>query len=259
MRLAADSITSADIPTGRYALVAGYLDGAFAWSEQDWLRHTSQGAIAVGIVINPANNAGEVLDVETGDATPRQAVDWVRMRRAAGFSDLTVYCAESALPYVQQQFSAAGAAQPNYWVAGYDDVATIPAGCIAKQYANSPMTGGHYDLSIVADYWPGVDHPQEGFLAGPLTDQQIVDMYNRVMYVDRVLANGGYVNDPDRNSPTLLSEMSTGGAATYQALAAVKAQLDAVKAEVDALKASSGGDPATLAVVSRIEKAMQAA
>jgi hypothetical protein len=33
---------------------------------------------------------------------------------------------------------------------------------VAKQYANQAVHGrGHYDLSIVADYWPGVDQPQE--------------------------------------------------------------------------------------------------
>lgn len=156
MRLAADSVTSADIPAGRFPIVLGYVDGKYAWSEQDWLRHTQAGALAVGIAVNPATDAGTILDVETGDATPYQAPAWVQMRRAAGV-DPTVYCGQFSLPAVSAAFKAQGVPEPHYLVANYDNSPVIPAGCIGKQYANAPLTGGHYDLSVVADFWPGVD------------------------------------------------------------------------------------------------------
>src|SRR5207245_9944229 len=33
----------------------------------------------------------------------------------------------------------------------------MPPTAVAKQYQHPPASGGHYDLSVVADYWPGVD------------------------------------------------------------------------------------------------------
>ncbi|GLY65481.1 hypothetical protein [Amycolatopsis taiwanensis] len=47
--------------------------------------------------------------------------------------------------------------QPHCWVARYDGVANLPVGCVAKQYINPPGSGGHFDLSAVADFWPGID------------------------------------------------------------------------------------------------------
>jgi hypothetical protein len=94
--------------------------------------------------------------VETGDATPAQAPGWVKARRAAG-ADPTVYCSASLWPTVRAAFTAAGVAQPHYWIAHYDGDPTIPAGAVAKQYVDPPNSGGHWDLSAVAGHWPGVD------------------------------------------------------------------------------------------------------
>jgi hypothetical protein len=153
MRIMHDSITAADIPRDA-RMVAGYINGTWVWSAADWARFPN--ATKVRIATRANVNDGHVLDVEPGDATPAQAPAWVKMRRAAGV-DPTVYCNLSALPAVQAAFTAAGVAQPHYWVARYDNVATVPAGVVAKQYINDPASGGHYDLSAVADYWPGVD------------------------------------------------------------------------------------------------------
>ncbi|MBX6360090.1 MAG: hypothetical protein IRZ03_08425 [Acidobacterium ailaaui] len=148
-----DSITAADIPASA-AMVAGYVNGTYRWSDADWARFP--GAVKVRIATRADVNDGHVLDVEPGDATPAQAPGWVTMRRAAG-ADPTVYCNQSTLPQVKAAFRAAGVAEPHYWVAHYDGIAELPDGCVAKQYANPPASGGHWDLSIVADYWPGVD------------------------------------------------------------------------------------------------------
>jgi hypothetical protein len=148
-----DSITATDIPTGAQ-MVAGYVNGTFQWSDADWARFPN--ATKVRIATRAWINDGHVLDVETGDAVPGQAPAWVEMRRAAGV-DPTVYCNASTQVAVQAAFNAAGVPQPHYWIAHYDNVPTLPPGAVAKQYINDPISGGHYDLSVVADYWPGVD------------------------------------------------------------------------------------------------------
>lgn len=155
MRTLYDSVTAADIPATA-AMVAGYIDGDYAWSEADWKLHP--GAQLVRIAVFPGTDAGQVLDVETGDATPGQSVSWVRARRTAG-TDPTVYCALSAWPAVRAAFGAARVTEPHYWVADWTGARHLPAGAVACQYADPRTSGGHFDLSMVGAHWPGVDGP----------------------------------------------------------------------------------------------------
>lgn len=151
MRTMYDSVTPGAIPTSA-VLVAGYVDGPYAWSKGDWARFPK--AVKVRIATRAATNDGHVLDVEPGDATAAQAVNWVVMRRKAAV-DPSIYCSQSAWAGVRAAFAAARVAAPHYWIAHYDGDRAIPAGAVAKQYRGNVAPG--YDLSSVADYWPGVD------------------------------------------------------------------------------------------------------
>lgn len=153
-----DSVTATDIPKSAQ-MVAGYVSGRYRWSAADWARFPN--AVKVPIATQASVNDGQVLDVEPGDAEPWQAPGWVLRRRASGV-DPTVYCNElNGWAAVRQAFWNQHVAEPHYWVARYDGKALIPAGAVAKQYANPTVHGqGHYDLSIVADYWPGIDLPE---------------------------------------------------------------------------------------------------
>jgi hypothetical protein len=144
-----DGITAADLPADA-TMVAGYVDGLYANMPALAARFPS--ASRIGIAVFAHTDDGIVLDVETGDATPAQAPGWVVMRRSHGL-DPTVYCNTDTWPAVRQAFAAAGVPEPHYWIAQYDGVATIPAGAVAKQYESA----GPWDVSVVADYWPGVD------------------------------------------------------------------------------------------------------
>lgn len=146
-----DGVNASRLPTNAQ-LVAGYVDGLYAWSAADWARFPD--AVKVRIAVFSSTNDGEVLDIEPGDATPAESVDWVLMRRRAGV-DPTVYVNTSTWPAVRACFEARGVAEPHYWVAQYDGVPALPAGAVAKQYYNNDQAG--YDLSVVADYWPGID------------------------------------------------------------------------------------------------------
>jgi hypothetical protein len=148
-----DSTTAADIPLSA-ELVGGYVDGEWQWTTSDWALFPA--ARHVRIAVWASTDAGTVLDVESGNATPLEAPAWVQMRRAAGV-DPTVYMSESTWPAVRAAFTAQGVPEPHWWVAHYGVPAAIPAGAVAHQYADEALTGGHYDMSVVADYWPGVD------------------------------------------------------------------------------------------------------
>jgi hypothetical protein len=138
-----DSVTPSAIPTNA-AVVAGYVDGAYAWSNADWARFPQ--AVKARIAVFPRTNDGHVLDVEQGDATPAQAPGWVTMRRTAGI-DPIVYCNASTWPSVISAFRSASVAAPPYWIAQYDGNPAIPAGAVAKQYNDPPGSGGNYDIS----------------------------------------------------------------------------------------------------------------
>lgn len=146
-------------------MVAGYIDGSlYRWPDAAWNRFSG---VKVRIARRTYTNDGHVLDVEYGIPTVwpinNGIVEWVKRRRAAGIEP-TIYCNQlNDWGPIRTLFDRAGVAQPQYWVARYNGVRDIPPGAVAKQFANPPIAGGHFDLSTVADYWPGVD--QESFMA----------------------------------------------------------------------------------------------
>lgn len=154
MRLMYDSNIPVAIPADA-AMVAGYVDGFYAWSAADWGRfpHATQ----VRIAVEATTDEGQVGDCESGAMSPSQLVAWVRMRRAAGI-DPTGYCSEANWPACRAAFASAGEIEPHWWIAAYPGIGpSVPVGAIAHQYADPSTSGGHYDLSAVADHWPGID------------------------------------------------------------------------------------------------------
>lgn len=145
-----DAVTPSRIPSGA-TLVAGYVDGRYA--NLTAMRQRFPHATVVEIAVSWRTRAN-VLDVETGDATPAEAVKWCTQTMAdTDNHSLTIYANASMWSQVVSAFKAAGVTLPQHWVADWDGQASVPAGKVAKQYRN---TAG-YDLSAVADHWPGVD------------------------------------------------------------------------------------------------------
>ena len=146
-----DSVNPGHIPTNA-TMVAGYADGTYA--NIPAMKARFPHATIVSIAVKWTTRA-QVLDVESGNASPAQAVQWCTQTMADKSNhELTVYCSVSDWPQVRAAFKTAGVTEPNYWVAAYDGNATVPAGAIAKQYLGDYQG---YDKSVVADHWPGVD------------------------------------------------------------------------------------------------------
>lgn len=149
MRRMYDGITPSRIPHAGAELVAGYLDGM--WPSFAEMVKLFPLARHVSIATSAATDA-QVLDVETFDATPAQSVDWTLRQRAAGRIP-TVYSNESTWPLIVQAFQRRRVLVPQWWSANYNGVERIAPGAIASQWQNTPG----YDVSAVADHWPGVD------------------------------------------------------------------------------------------------------
>jgi len=139
------------------AMVAGYLNGSYAWSQADW--DLFPPSARVQITITASANAGDVLDVERGDANPAQAGPWIAMRKAAGYYRPTIYCSRSVIPAVRAGTGSYILGKDyDIWVADYTGTAhqvtapgTPSALCAATQYEST----SNYDASVVYDSgWP---------------------------------------------------------------------------------------------------------
>lgn len=149
----ADACNPADLPPGM-DLYASYVDGKCATNRGDPVRISSL-----------ATDAGNVGDCEPENPPPASWVIWVQRRRAAGV-DPAIYCADDSLSDffagyrwrdVRQAFQAARVPEPHYWITK-PGATSIPAGAVAVQVGLNIAPG--WDLSLVADYWPGVDNKE---------------------------------------------------------------------------------------------------
>lgn len=173
----AAAIAAANPPKG--SVIAGYVNGAFAWSEADWARFPESDYRLVRIVVyipgeDIAAVAGDILDVESGyvaagspnrnDAL-NQAHAWTVNRRAAeqipGW-----YTSKDAEPELAAVVGTPGAWFLADWTGAEHETAEPGADVIETQYASPtvPVAGeGDFDLSAVNnaafDQWYDHNHP----------------------------------------------------------------------------------------------------
>lgn len=151
-----DSVSANGVPTDG-DLYAGYVNGNYPSYEGLVTRFPYKPILAISV--DPSHPA-DILDCETGDATPEQCPDWAELCRSFGYVPC-VYMNSSTWPSVEQQFMLQHINPPLWWVANYDDGPVVPPGAIAVQWRGDvhDAAGSNYDQSLVSDYWPGVDPP----------------------------------------------------------------------------------------------------
>jgi len=149
-RTGADSTNAEYLPAGK-DIYLGYVDGNYR--SYDAIKARFPHALVVPIATQASGNVGIVGDGPPDNGTWPEWVGWVVRRRKAGV-DPTMYTDKSDWPTAVRAFNAAGVAQPHWWIASWDNHPEVPAGSIGKQYLEVPR---RYDLSLFADYWPGVD------------------------------------------------------------------------------------------------------
>jgi hypothetical protein len=190
-RVMYDGINLATVPTG--ALEAGYVGGH--WTTFPLLRARFPLSELVSIAIS-ANERAQVYDFERGDLTAQQVLTCVVRDRAAGLWP-TCYCSTFNWPQIVAVFAANRVVLPPWWRADYNGHAALELGEIAHQYASLPG----YDVSIVADYWPGVD-PDPALNPAPMEEA-----LSRLIYAD---PNGSwYLYDGYRKRPVHPGEPQT--------------------------------------------------
>jgi hypothetical protein len=152
-----DSTTTSDLPA-HAKMLAGYVDGNFANVDEIRDRFPDATVVTITVIGTPG---AHVCDTEVGNIGIPSTVAWAVNEIEAGRKP-TIYCMASAWPTVKAAVKAKGiAGKVSYWIADWDGIAEIPAGAVAKQYANPKLTHHHFDESIVADHWPGVDEDDD--------------------------------------------------------------------------------------------------
>jgi hypothetical protein len=155
-----DSDQPQAIPNGAYA--AGYVDGyaASAWASPVGFPRFPE-ARRIAVFFGTTVTDGDSFDIENGDMTPAEAPAAVHNAHARGVQVPWCYCNRANRPAVENALIMAGVMsdQVALWIATLDGTQTVPPGpypIAAVQYANSAMSGGHYDLSLVnAVFGPG--------------------------------------------------------------------------------------------------------
>lgn len=184
-RIGRDSVNWSAIPVGT-PVVMGYVPPShFAWPAAAWARFAGSVLVRITPSAGTFGKGIQVLDVETGDATPAQVPGWVNASRGAG-QEPTAYMNQSTWGAVIQACLGAQVAVPQFWVANWDGVGDLPTitingvtyTAIAHQFADPPASGGDWDESIVADYWPGVDQ------GGNVTAPSVNDIWSGPVYTN---------------------------------------------------------------------------
>jgi hypothetical protein len=163
MRLMYDAADPSKIPDGSF--VAGYVNGAYAWSAEEWSAFGQQ----LGIdVTGSAPLMSNILDVEPGNlGTPDgdtaaawallvpRAVAWARQRQERNLS-VTLYVEASRFVQLSGGLADAGVKGVRYWVADWGITQSQAEGKVGGVIAGIQFQGGQdapYDLSVVADDW----------------------------------------------------------------------------------------------------------
>jgi hypothetical protein len=136
---------------------AGYADGRYKNVADIRARFPHTRVISITVLGTTLDV--DAADIETGDLTPASGARWARAKHNRG-DHPTLYCNTSTRPAVEAECHKLGLElhrDYEIWEAHYDNVAALPAGAVAKQYRDHGPHGENVDMSVVADYWPGVD------------------------------------------------------------------------------------------------------
>jgi hypothetical protein len=131
-------------------LVAYYANGDFAWTDAELALFPTDSRVSI---TPTASGKADVLDVETGDATPAQTLQWIKDQKATGYYRPTIYCSLDTVPAVRIGTGPYILGKDyDLWVADWDGTTALPyPSAVAKQYRSS----GSFDTSVVFDSaWP---------------------------------------------------------------------------------------------------------
>lgn len=193
-RVMQDSVNTANFTDGA-DIYAGYVlsDTGHGYSNYQSMVARFPNSMHLSICTR-FNATAQCLDYEggttgTGPAEAQQAVAWTVRMRANGLVPWN-YCNQSTWPSLRAAYSAAGVAEPIWWIANTNTGPVMIPGAAAHQYTFN-LPANPYDTSVVADTIPGFDGlaPSGG---GTLEDELTPDESQKLSELYRMVA--GLVN-----------------------------------------------------------------
>ena len=169
-----DGVSPAGISHKGLDMVAGYVNGAYAWSASDWAMFPGMPHVRIDVT-GGLPEVSDVLDVETGDADVPGAVRWVAWRRHHHPDWVNVvYSNRATLTPLFDGMGIAGytvGRDFHLWVATLDGVKTLPdmTGVVAVQWLNTP---GYDESAVYDDAW----FRPAATAALPKNDPKVADM-----------------------------------------------------------------------------------
>lgn len=142
--------------------IAYYGNGNYAWTQEQVNLYPTRFKNKIDVLGESINNEFDVLDVETGDATPDMTPDWIDRNPRGG-----IYCNSNNWRDVLDAMHPRYPSFFKYWIADGNSSLIFP-GSLARQYGYLQV----YDLSIFDIRWW-----QSGTLVKPSEDEMVIVAY----------------------------------------------------------------------------------
>ena len=129
---------------------AGYVGGNWPTYEPLMKKFPHKPVVSIAV---QANQDAQVLDIESGDATPEQAAAWVARQIKLGRKRPTIYTSHALMQDVLNEIAKAKVERPDFWIADWTGAAHAIPGAVAVQWASNDR----FDETVITDpTWPEV-------------------------------------------------------------------------------------------------------
>jgi len=144
-----DSVNIENLPLDG-DVYAGYVGGNWPTYEPLMKKFPHKPVVSIAV---QANQDAQVLDIESGDATPEQAAAWVARQRKLGRKRPTIYTSYSMMGNVLNELAKAKVERPDFWIADWTGASHAVPGAVAVQWASNDR----FDETVITDpNWPSV-------------------------------------------------------------------------------------------------------
>lgn len=149
-----DSTNASLIPSNA-TLMAGYINGKYPSYFQMAIDHPQSTVLTITVKAHNPDGSyviADILDIESGDATPAEAPGWTQAMRALSRPVITNYCSRlGTWPDTKAAFVSAKVALPDFWIADYTGQPHLVPGSVATQWTDFD---NDYDISQTNGSWP---------------------------------------------------------------------------------------------------------
>lgn len=148
-----DSTDASIIPPN--PLLAGYINGRYPSYYQMVLNNPTSTVLSITVKAHNTDGAyvvADILDIESGDATPSEAPGWTQAMRALSRPIIWNYCSRlGTWPDTKAAYLSNGIPTPDFWIADYTGQPHLVPGSVATQWTDHL---GQYDISLTNGSWP---------------------------------------------------------------------------------------------------------